>query len=217
MAKKKFYAVKVGKKPGIYQSWGECYEQVKGFSRAKYKGFATIEEAREYLTPKRMVSSDELYDETQPYAFIDGSFNENTGIYGFGGFLKVDGRFYMLQGSGKDPELASMRNVAGEIAGSMAAIQLAEELNITHLQLLYDYIGIKCWATGEWKANKTGTKAYKDFMTSPNRTVQIDFIKVKSHSGIEENEIADFLAKESAEVELTTSEQRQLNEFKGLL
>ena len=28
MGKKKFYAVKVGRKPGIYQSWDECKAQV---------------------------------------------------------------------------------------------------------------------------------------------------------------------------------------------
>lgn len=31
MAKKKFYAVKVGKVPGIYSTWNGCEEQVKGF------------------------------------------------------------------------------------------------------------------------------------------------------------------------------------------
>lgn len=36
MAKKKFYAVKVGKIPGIYSTWNECEAQVKGVSGAKY-------------------------------------------------------------------------------------------------------------------------------------------------------------------------------------
>ena len=30
MAKKKYYAVKVGKTPGIYGTWSECEEQIKG-------------------------------------------------------------------------------------------------------------------------------------------------------------------------------------------
>ena len=34
-----FYAVHIGKTPGIYKTWGECQEQVKGFSGAKYKKF----------------------------------------------------------------------------------------------------------------------------------------------------------------------------------
>ena len=32
--KRKYYAVKKGKKPGIYRSWEECRAQVSGFSGA---------------------------------------------------------------------------------------------------------------------------------------------------------------------------------------
>lgn len=31
MAKKKYYAVKQGVKPGIYETWAECEAQTKGF------------------------------------------------------------------------------------------------------------------------------------------------------------------------------------------
>ncbi|MCU4156418.1 ribonuclease H family protein [Carboxylicivirga sp. A043] len=46
MAKNKYYVVWVGAKPGIYKSWPECQAQIKGFPAAKYKGFATLEEAQ---------------------------------------------------------------------------------------------------------------------------------------------------------------------------
>ena len=49
MAKKKFYAVKNGHNPGIYLTWPECQEQTKGFPNAKFKGFATLEEAETYF------------------------------------------------------------------------------------------------------------------------------------------------------------------------
>lgn len=45
MAKKRYYAVKVGKKKGIYESWDECSKQVKGYPGAEYKGFVTRKEA----------------------------------------------------------------------------------------------------------------------------------------------------------------------------
>ncbi|KAK7972904.1 ribonuclease H1 [Apiospora saccharicola] len=52
MARKKinFYAVGVGKKPGVYDNWDECNEQVWGVSHAKYKGFATRGEAQRYVS-----------------------------------------------------------------------------------------------------------------------------------------------------------------------
>ena len=37
--KKKYYAVKNGKVPGIYETWAECSEMVKGYSGAEYKSF----------------------------------------------------------------------------------------------------------------------------------------------------------------------------------
>ncbi|MCR5293545.1 MAG: ribonuclease H family protein [Eubacterium sp.] len=49
MAKKKYYAVKKGKTSGIYETWDECSRNVTGVPGAQFKGFATIEEAREYL------------------------------------------------------------------------------------------------------------------------------------------------------------------------
>ena len=35
MAKKKYYAVKCGIKPGIYETWAECEARTKGFSGGK--------------------------------------------------------------------------------------------------------------------------------------------------------------------------------------
>ena len=50
MAKKKnYYAVKNGRKPGIYNTWADCQQEIIGFSGAVYKGFETLEEAQEYM------------------------------------------------------------------------------------------------------------------------------------------------------------------------
>ena len=45
MAKKRFYVVWNGLTPGIYKSWDECQEQIKGVKQALYKSFDTLEEA----------------------------------------------------------------------------------------------------------------------------------------------------------------------------
>ena len=49
MAKKKYYAVKIGRKTGIYETWEECEMQVKGISGAQYKSFSNIEDAQNYI------------------------------------------------------------------------------------------------------------------------------------------------------------------------
>jgi ribonuclease HI len=107
----------------------------------------------------------------------------------------------MLQGRGDDPEMASMRNVSGEILGSMAAVEKALELGLRELVIYYDYLGIEMWATGGWKRNKKGTISYHDFMQSVRQKIAISFQKVKGHSGVDGNEEADRLAKEAVGIE----------------
>ena len=36
---KKYYAVKIGLVPGLYLTWGECQQNINGFSGAVYKSF----------------------------------------------------------------------------------------------------------------------------------------------------------------------------------
>ena len=52
---KKFYAVARGKNgEGIYHSWPDCQEQVKGHKGARYKGFATREECEDFIRENRL-------------------------------------------------------------------------------------------------------------------------------------------------------------------
>ena len=44
----KYYAVRCGRKPGIYYSWDICKKVVDGYPGAKYKSFKTKEEAEKY-------------------------------------------------------------------------------------------------------------------------------------------------------------------------
>lgn len=130
-------------------------------------------------------------------AYVDGSYNEKTKVYGYGGILTYDNITVILKGSANDEDMASMRNVAGEIMGSQFAIEKAIEMGAPEIDMYYDYNGIEKWATGEWKRNKEGTKKYYEFIQGVKDTIKINFHKVKGHSGIIGNEEADKLAKEA--------------------
>lgn len=194
---KKFYAVKRGVRPGVYETWSACEPLIKGFSGAIYKSFPTRQEAEAFVGIESVTEESKHIDENMVYAFVDGSYNNATQVYGYGGFLMDHGKRYVLQGHGDDPEMASMRNVAGEILGAMAAVKLAVEKGLPDLAIYYDYLGIEMWATGGWKRNKTGTIAYYEYMQQVRDKIRVTFIKVKGHSGVEGNEEADRLAKEA--------------------
>ncbi|KAL1918915.1 uncharacterized protein VTP21DRAFT_2296 [Calcarisporiella thermophila] len=44
-----YYAVRSGRKPGIYSTWEECREQVDGYSGSRYKKFKILEEAKKFI------------------------------------------------------------------------------------------------------------------------------------------------------------------------
>ena len=57
MAKQKYYVVWRGVVPGIYTTWAECEQQVKGVEGAVYKSFASRDEAEEayYSAPEAYI------------------------------------------------------------------------------------------------------------------------------------------------------------------
>ena len=55
---KKYYAVKVGRIPGIYQTWDEAKEQINGYSGAVYKGFTTLHDAEQFILESNQQASD---------------------------------------------------------------------------------------------------------------------------------------------------------------
>lgn len=195
----KYYAVRQGYKPGIYTTWEDCQNQIKGFPKAEFKKFDNEEDAKNFIINNEKKEQENNVMENLPsvYSFVDGSYNIDTKVYGYGGFISINGEKHILQGSGNDEEMALMRNVSGEILGSMAAISFAIENNLKEITIFYDYKGIECWANGIWKTTKNGTKAYKEFFDKNKDKINIKFQKVKAHIGIDGNEEADRLAKQA--------------------
>ena len=170
MAKKKYYAVRKGFVPGVYSTWDDCKKQVDGYQGAEYKGFGNMASAQSYMDGVD-VNKTFKPDESRPYAFVDGSFNSETNVYGYGGFLRYDGKEIIIQGNGNDKDMAAMRNVAGEIIGSLKAMYTASSHGLKNLDVYYDYQGIESWANGDWKAKNPFTQAYVNAVTGNSGAV----------------------------------------------
>ena len=207
MAKKKFYAVKQGRKTGMFLTWDDCKKQVMGYPGAIYKSFGTEAEAKEYLgigapVTATVQNSGISAKETAAVSdaveiYVDGSYHAATKEFSYGMVVLIDGREEKFSQKMTDPELAQMRNVAGEIKGSEAAMQYALDHEIPSIIIYHDYQGIASWCNGDWKANKPGTIAYRDFYRKAKEQVHIEFRKVKGHSNDKYNDMVDELAKEA--------------------
>lgn len=195
----KYYAVKVGRNPGIYMTWDECKEQVNKYPKAEFKSFTTMEEAHAFMENKTVEV--EIDSKDTAVAYVDGSFNVDTMVYGYGVVMMYHGREEYYKGSGKEENMSAMRNVAGEILGATYAMKYAYDHDIKNLVIYHDYEGIAKWCLGEWKTNKLETQTYKNKYQEYSKKVNISFVKVKGHSGDKYNDLADALAKEAAGVE----------------
>ncbi len=203
MVKNKFYAVKKGNKTGIFSSWEECQEAIKGFPNADFKGFLTLEESQAYLDDVDIFYNKEIMPRLQLgrfVAFIDGSYEESKKTYGSGIYIITpDNKEIKLSKKGNNPLLIDQRNVVGEIIAAHSAIDWALSNGADKLTLFYDYEGIEHWADGSWKTKNPLTARYKETIDEIKDIINLEFYKVKGHSNNKYNDIVDSLAKGAIE------------------
>lgn len=208
----KYYAVKKGRKTGIFTTWAECQEQINGFSGAVYKSFPSEQEAKTYLSmdenpvinmfndffeqsvSEPVQKSADFMDYLEAdtcVAYVDGS-NTNS---------RVGSGVVMMFGSATEKEEAvAIRNVAGELNSAMMAMHAAKMLGKRKVTIIYDYAGIEEWATGGWSVKTPLAVRYKNFYDNMKQHLEIEFVKVKGHTGNEGNEMVDKIAKRMAGV-----------------
>lgn len=195
----KIYAVKNGHQTGLFKTWAECQEQVKGFSGAKFKSFLSEESARDYLESDEPINQKETKDnqpdidhnDGQLHVYVDGS--NKDGQYSWAFAVYQHGKeIHADYGVGEDADMASMNNVAGEISGASKAVEWAVETD-QQIVIYHDFQGIASWVTREWRAKNRFTQAYGAFMREHLK--HFTLVKVKGHVGVEGNERADELAK----------------------
>lgn len=223
----KFYVVTRGRQPGVYKKYEDALKQIKGYKNNSMKLIKDEKEAYRYYS-EYLESNRNTDIKLEPsskksvvkkalanHVFVDGSFNSKTNEYGYGGILICNKGTYTFKGSGKDNSLATMGALAGELLAAMEAIKLAVELELDEITILYDCQAIELYS--EDRVNKNAVQyQYKKFYDSKKDKLKIYFDKVKSHSGIVGNEIADILAKSACGNNLRDSEKIYLNMMEGL-
>lgn len=194
----KYYVVKAGRVTGIFTSWDDCQDSVKGFSNPVYKSFNTEEEAKAYLGGSD-IYREKVKEEIQSgllVAFCDGSFDETIKKYAWGVIIiDKEGDEHELCGSANNPKYISSKNIMGEMLGVVNSLDWAVSNGYQKIKIYHDLEGLAKWASGDWVAQSDVAKAYLALLEKYRNLVEIEFEKVKGHSNNYFNEKADALAK----------------------
>lgn len=225
MAKKKFYVVWKGRKPGIYETWDECKAQTDGFPGAKFRSFPTYPMAEEAYgkTPKASKTIVKKHQETEKSEgvrhtdtfdwaiFCDGGCDPNPGPSGTGMAVYTKGKLHETWYGHHEYEGTNNR---AELFGMLRSLDYVENLLKDGLVSTKNRAVICCdsqyainciikwsrsWRKNGWMTksgspvqNREIIEAANDKFITLNNVVEIR--KVKGHSGIPGNELADQLA-----------------------
>jgi ribonuclease HI len=158
MSKTKFYTVWNGKTPGVYASWKECEEQVKGVEGAKYKSFDTQEEAEkalqgnywQFVKPKtdKQVASSQHPQIIADSLAVDAACSGNPGDMEYRGVYVKTGQQIFIQGVYKEAT-----NNIGEFLAIVHGLALLKQKG-SNMPIYSDSVTAQAWV----KAKKCKTK-----------------------------------------------------------
>ena len=211
---KKYYAVARGRNPGIYSSWfgaGGAEVQVRGYTGARYKGFPSLEEARQWLEnpehtrpsakKKRPGTAPDVPIETEGKIIVhtDGGCLGNPGPGGYGAVI-VDGENRVELSKG-------FRLTTNNRMELMACIKALEALKTPSEVVLYSdsrYVvnGVskgwaRKWRANNWMRTKKDPAENADLwarLLEISDSHRVRFVWVRGHAGNRENERCDELA-----------------------
>ena len=213
---KKFYAVKRGRKTGLYTVWAECAAQVKGFQGAVYKGFMTEEEARAWLggadaRTEQPRAAAEMAEPSAPDAdyiiHTDGSCLRNPGgAGGWAAVIETTATGAVEEKSGGAPETtnnrmeltAALMALSGVTEGARVALYTDSQ----YLKNAFTKFWLPAWKKRGWKKADGEPVLNQDLWVQLDAAFaarQVQFHWVKGHAGNPRNERCDALARAEAE------------------
>ena len=213
---KKFYAVKRGRKTGLYTVWAECAAQVKGFQGAVYKGFMTENEARAWLggadaRAEQPRAAAEMAAPSAPDAdyiiHTDGSCLRNPGgAGGWAAVIETAATGAVEEKSGGAPETTNNRM---ELTAALMALSAVPEgarvalyTDSQYLKNAFTKFWLPAWKKRGWKKADGEPVLNQDLWVQLDAAFaarQVQFHWVKGHAGNPRNERCDALARSEAE------------------
>lgn len=194
----KYYVVRKGKIPGIYNTWKDCQEQVSGFKGAQFKSFTSKKEADEYMgivTPK----IDEKIGQcivawTDGACSGNGTDNARAGIgvfFGDSDPRNVSEKFTLDRPTNQRAEVYAVIRLL-EIVPEGDIIVNTDSMYC--INAMTDWI--HSWLKNNWNNNTISNRDLLErlYELISRRKGAVEFRHVDGHRGIYGNEMADQLA-----------------------
>ena len=217
MAKGKYYAVAVGRKPGIYTDWATAEQQVKGFAGAVYKGFADRAEAENWLTaptynsaknkvrsPRAALPASVQPSDGEIVIYTDGGSINNPGPGGYGAVICADGEQREISGgfrltTNNRMEMTACIAALREVAGSGKPVRVFSDSSYLVNGISKGWA--KKWRDNGWRKADRAPAINADLWAElldllAGQKVTLNW--VKGHAGNPLNERCDQLAVASA-------------------
>lgn len=203
----KYYAVRVGRKTGVFLSWPECERQTKGYQGAQFKSFSTKQDAENWIVHGERPVAEESSAGNELTVYTDGSHIKGTTKRGVGIYCLYEGKKYYWSKPFDDlPPDAS--NPTLELKAAALVLQsVPETASVRRITIVADYIGVKYYIDGTWKPKSSQTGAFGVEVRAlvaaathlRKREIEVCAKHVQGHTGIPGNEEADKLSKEREE------------------
>lgn len=208
-----YYAVAVGKVKGIYTTWEECKKMVDGVVNAKFKKFATREEAERFLkqgaapvlsklgiqvdiAPKMKDDDACSNDPDALIAFTDGSCIGNGSKSARAAYAVVFPN-HPERNVARRLEGALQTNNRAEYMACITALKVADELDHSRSKTLHLYTDsmllkktvtewLGAWKKRGWKRTTGEDVANLDLVMELDRLTQgrrIRWVHVEAHTG----------------------------------
>lgn len=152
-------------------------------------------------------SGPEAGSEEGVHIWVDGSYvrDGDRAACGWGLVIVQDGEEVLRDsGSVVDDGFENQRNIAGEVTAVLKALEWCRQKGVERATIHYDYEGLARWPLGEWKARNAHTEGYARAVQGSG--IDIEWRKVRAHSGEPRNEVVDRLAREAAEAAMRSRE-----------
>lgn len=206
MTRKHYYAVAVGRKPGIYLHWegkDGAAAQVQDFPGARYKGFATLEDAQSWLGGTPSHASTGTVPDSTVRIYCDGSCMINPGPGGYAVIIK-SGQNLKEFSAGFRLTTNNRMELRACIAGlnSLRGRQTVEIYSDSSYLVNGMTKGWAArWQANGWMRNRQEKAENADLwaeLLKLSKQHNLTFYWVRGHAGHPENERCDLLARQAA-------------------